>query len=414
MNKDILLGCGKSVNYICSCICVSNKEKDEEKRNFFAKYLLDNGVDKNQIRNGLINANKSILPSQNEVIDFYNHLCNKEKDNIEPNDKISTKIIEFKGQILETKHFMELSDEKYLELKKEYYKKPEFNEVIKQFKNIAKGGTKNDKITNYYVKDLMAKVKLYHSKWSIEDVWECKDLVARFYAQTFTNDKVFTGSDIKNIETAMRLGGKGVASKPTNFPIKTVDYILENYNVNGNWYDFSCGWGARLTGALKHNVNYFGTDPNFMLTDRLHKLASDYKEVVGCTSTVDIRVTGSEIYNADWENKMGLAFSSPPYFYLEDYKVGKQSYTEGTSYEDWKNNYLKPTIRNIYYYLIQEGYFLLNINNFENYDLVGDSIAIAEEIGFKLVKTESLKNIERCKSTTGFNDNSEKILVFTK
>ena len=326
------------------------------------------------------------------------------------------KVIEHKGEVLETKHFTDITYQKYQQLKEEYYKKPDFSEVVNQFKNIAKGGTKNDKITNYYVKDLMAKVKLYHSKWSIEDVWECKDLVARFYAQTFTNDKVFprTTSDIKNIETAIRLGGKGVASKPSNFPIKTVDYILENYNVNGNWYDFSCGWGARLTGALKHNVNYFGTDPNFMLTDRLEKLAKDYKDVVDCKSTVDIRVTGSEVYNADWENKMGLAFSSPPYFYLEDYKVGKQSYREGVSYQDWKDNYLKPTIQNIYLYLIQEGYFLLNINNFDKFDLVGDSIKIAEEIGFKLVKTESLKNIERCKSTKGFNDNSEKILVFIK
>ena len=57
---------------------------------------------------------------------------------------------------------------------------------------------------------------------------------------------------------------------------------------------------------------------------------------------------------------------------------------------------------------------MLNINNFDKFDLVGDSSAIAEEIGFKLVKTERLKNIERCKSTTGLNDNSEKILVFTK
>ena len=326
------------------------------------------------------------------------------------------KVIEYKGQVLETKHYMELSDAKYFELKSEYYAKPDFDEVKEQFRVIANGGTKNDKITNYYCKDLMAKVKLYHSKWSIEDVWECKDLVARFFAQTFTNDKVYprNHSDIKNIETAMRLGGKGVASKPTNFPIKTVDYILDKYNVNGNWYDFSCGWGARLTGALKHNVNYYGTDPNFVLTDRLNKLAADYKETVGGDSIVDIRVTGSEIYNADWENKMGLAFSSPPYFYLEDYKIGKQSYIEGITYDDWKTNYLKPTIRNIYYYLIDEGYFLLNINNFDKFNLVEDSIVIAEEIGFKLVKTESLKNIKRCKSTTGFNDNSEKILVFVK
>lgn len=326
------------------------------------------------------------------------------------------KVIEYKGEVLETKHFIEISEEKYLQLKDEYYKKPDFNEVKKQFKSISNGSVKNDKITNYYCKDLMAKVKLYHSKWSIEDVWNCKDLVARFYAQTFTNDKVFppTTSDIKNIETAMRLGGKGVASKPTNFPIKTVDQILSRYNVNDNWYDFSCGWGARLTGALKNKVNYFGTDPNFMLVERLEQLAKDYKSVVDCDTTVDIRVTGSEVYNADWENKIGLAFSSPPYFYLEDYKIGKQSWSEGTSYDDWKNNYLKPTIRNIYYYLIDEGYFLLNINNFNGFNLVEDSIEIAEEMGFKFVDVEYLKNIERCKSTTGFNDNSEKILVFIK
>lgn len=326
------------------------------------------------------------------------------------------KVINYNGQTLETKHWVEMSDYEYLDLKRQYYAKPDFDSVKQQFIAIANGGVKNDKITNYYVKDLMAKVKLYHSKWSVEDVFNCKDLVALFKSKTLENKKVFpeSASTIKNIETAIRLGGKAYAAKPTNFPIKVVDHILDNYNVNGNWYDFSCGWGARLLGALKHKVNYYGTDPNFMLTDRLNKLANDYKSTVPCNSEVDIRVTGSEIYNADWENKMGLAFSSPPYFYLEDYKIGKQSYSEGTSYDDWKKNYLTPTIKNLYLYLIQEGYFLLNINNFENFDLVGDSIAIAESVGFKLVKTESLKNIERCKSTTGFNDNSEKILVFIK
>lgn len=326
------------------------------------------------------------------------------------------KVIEYNGQVLETKHYMELSDVKYMELKRQYYSKPDFESVKKQFLTISKGGTKLDKITNYYVKDLMAKTKMYHCKWSLEDVWNCKELVGRFYAQTFTNDKVFpkTNSDIKNIETAMRIGGKGVAQKPSNFPLKTVDYILDNYNVNGNWYDFSCGWGVRLTGALKHNINYFGTDPNFVLTDRLIRLAKDYKSTVGGDSTVDIRVTGSEIYNADWENKMGLAFSSPPYFYLEDYKIGKQSCNAGTSYEDWKNNYLRLTIRNIYYYLIHEGYFLLNINNYGEFNLVEDSVAIAEEIGFKLVKVERLTNIERCKENGGSMDNSEGILVFIK
>lgn len=327
------------------------------------------------------------------------------------------KKIEYNGETLETKHFVEISDEEYLLLKKQYYEKPDFNSVKKQFMAISKGGVKNNEITNYYVKDLMAKTKIYYNKWSIEDVFNCKDLVSFFIGKTLDNKKIFPDSDsqIKKIETAMRLGGKGVATKPANFPIKTIDEVLERFNVNNNWYDFSCGWGARLTGALKNNVNYYGTDPNYLLTERLQQLSDDYKTSIGNYDIItDIRTQGSEVFNPDWENKMGLAFSSPPYFYLEDYKVGNQSYKEGTSYKEWKDNYLRPTIENIYLYLIQEGYFLLNINNFDKYDLVKDVKDIASDCGFNYIGDFKLKNIQRCKSTGGFNDNSERILVFIK
>lgn len=327
-----------------------------------------------------------------------------------------TKIIKYNGETLETKHFTNISDQEYEKLRNEYYEKPNFDLVRKQFVSISKGGTKNNDITNYYVKDLMAKTRIYYNKWSIEDVFNCKDLVGFFISKTLDNKKIFPDTDttIKKIETAMRLGGKGVASKPANFPIKTVDEILERYNINNNWYDFSCGWGARLTGALKNKVNYYGTDPNFLLTERLEQLAKDYKNELNQNTIVDIRTQGSEKFIPEWENKIGVAFSSPPYFYLEDYKIGDQSFKQGTSYNDWKTNYLKPTFQNIYYYLIQEGYFILNINNFKEYKLVEDSIKIAEEIGFKLIGEHKLKNIKRCKSTEGFNDNSERILVFMK
>ena len=324
--------------------------------------------------------------------------------------------IEYNGQILETKHFVEISDDEYENLKRDYYKKPNFEEVKKQFITIKNGGTKNDKITNYYFKDLMSKVKIYSCKWSVEDVFNCKDLVAFFKSKTLENKDVFPDehSTIKKIETAIRLGGKGYAKKPTNFPFKTIDQILEKYNVNNNYYDFSCGWGVRLTSALKNKVNYYGTDPNYLLTERLQQLQKDYKNIVNENTIVDIRTQGSETYVPEWENKIGLAFSSPPYFYLEDYKVGNQSYKEGVTYENWKNNYLKETFKNIYKYLIETGYFLLNINNFKDYKLVEDSIEIAKSIGFNLIDELELKNIKRCKSTEGFNDNSERILVFIK
>ena len=317
--------------------------------------------------------------------------------------------------------YQPISDSKYEEIKSEYYTKPDFNEVKKQFIKLYKGGVATNLITNYYVKDLMAKTKIYYNKWSIEDVFNYKPLVEAFVGKTLTNKKVYpdTMSDCKKIETAFRLGGKGIAGKPANFPIKTVDEILSQYNINDNYYDFSCGWSARLLGSLKNKINYFGTDPNYLLTDRLNQLANDYNETNNTNIKVDIRTQGSETFIPEWENTMGLAFSSPPYFYLEDYRVGNQSWHEGVSYQDWKQNYLKPTFVNIFYYLIQEGYFILNINNFKNYNLVEDSIQIAHEVGFKLIKEHKLNNHKRCYGKIGsnevsFNDNSEKILVFIK
>lgn len=74
--KDILLDCGKSLDYICSCICVCATKKDSEKRDFFAKYLLNNNINKNQIKDSMAYANKNNLPKWSEVLDLYNKLQN--------------------------------------------------------------------------------------------------------------------------------------------------------------------------------------------------------------------------------------------------------------------------------------------------------------------------------------------------
>lgn len=81
MINDILLECGKSLDYICSCMYVSNTNKDAEKRNFFAKYLLENNISKNEIMNNLTNVNKNNLPTEANVSEFYISLKNKKENN---------------------------------------------------------------------------------------------------------------------------------------------------------------------------------------------------------------------------------------------------------------------------------------------------------------------------------------------
>ena len=65
------------------------------------------------------------------------------------------KVIKHKGQQLCTKHWCELSDEDFEQIRRDYYKKPDFNLVKKEFLNLYKGGVKHSNITNYYVNIIM-------------------------------------------------------------------------------------------------------------------------------------------------------------------------------------------------------------------------------------------------------------------
>ena len=339
--------------------------------------------------------------------------CFKKEYKKDKTKKLSTpKIIEYKGKQINTQYWTIVKNEEREQIKKDFFQVPDYSEVITQFKRLQKGGPKMDKVNRYYFRELMAATKNIESNWSVEEIFESNDLVGMFKSIVESGSKkVFqeTRTLAQNIEKA--IGLSSYARFPTNYPLQSVEKILSTYNVNNNWYDFSCGWGARLIGAMRNNINYFGTDPNNLLCEKLKQLQKDYSSVNKVSSTVEIYCNGSEIFNPEWENKIGLAFSSPPYFNFEDYKYGEQSYRPGMSYEDWKENYLRPTFKNIYKYLIDNGYFLINIKNLKKYPLVEDSLKIAQECGFIFKEVVPMDdNIQR----PNINDYVEPILVFTK
>jgi len=325
-------------------------------------------------------------------------------------------IIEYKGQTIDTIYHKEMSQELYEQLVKEHYAKPTEKEIVNEIATLVScKGVKMSCIEQNWFRELMDNTQVYYNKWSIKDVFDYKPLLERFYAQTFTNDKVFTSDSIlSNIETAIRLGGKGVASKVANYPIKNVEEIFKRYNVNNNYYDMSCGWGGRLVASLKNRVNYYGTDPNYLLVEKLKDLQRFWKEHTLMPSVADIRCQGSETLVNEWIGKMGLCFTSPPYFYLEDYKIGNQSWKKGTTYQEWLENYLKPTLENCFKYLIDNGYLVINIKDFDKWTLEKDTIRIAEQCGFKFIEYYYLDNITRIKSDGNLGDSDENIMVFMK
>lgn len=138
-----------------------------------------------------------------------------------------------------------ISDEEYYEIKEKWYKKPKKEDVLYEMANLRHGSTQIPLITKYYFIELMDNTLECHCKWSINEVMKNKELLSVFVDKTKKNPKVFTSNEItENIDAAFRLGGKGIATKVAQFPVKTVDFILDKYNVNNNWYDYSCGWGG--------------------------------------------------------------------------------------------------------------------------------------------------------------------------
>ena len=62
-----------------------------------------------------------------------------------------------------------------------------------------------------------------------------------------------------------------------------------------------------------------------------------------------------------------MVFTSPPYFDREQYSEDEeQSYKSYPQYDDWRDNFLKPTLTNWYESLRNDRYLLWNIKGYQN------------------------------------------------
>lgn len=223
--------------------------------------------------------------------------------------------------------------------------------------------------------------------------------------------------------TAFRIGYIQVA---VNFPPLTAKYIWQKYTSHIknqeviNVYDSSAGWGGRILGCMSTDpdlprYHYIGNDPNpdnfipelgitryealgKFFNERSSRLNPIQKAMGYESNTFHIFQEGSEdIGNhpdfQQYKGKLDMVFSSPPYFNREAYaEDDKQSYKKfGSSYESWRDGFLRPTLTTAYNALKNERYILWNIADLlvgKNEDgsnkylpLVQDSIDILKELG---------------------------------
>ena len=206
-----------------------------------------------------------------------------------------------------------------------------------------------------------------------------------------------------------------------NFPALTAKWIYENYTSHIDQdeplhiYDSSSGWGGRILGAMssRKKIHYVGTDPNpDNFIDELgisryeyvakffnEKCVDDFSDsltkffdVEKQGNTYEVFQDGSELISNNpkfqkYKGKLDLSFTSPPYFNREQYSQDEnQSFKAYGEYEDWRDNFLRPTLTTIYEYLKNDRYILWNIADIKigkstYYPLEQDSIDILNELG---------------------------------
>ena len=228
-----------------------------------------------------------------------------------------------------------------------------------------------------------------------------------------TEDGIFP-----RIVQAFRLG---LGQPAVNFPALTAKWIYENYTNHIEQdeplhiYDSSAGWGGRIAGAMssRKKTHYIGTDPNpdnfipklgisryeYMANyynktciDTHSDVLTSFFEVKSNANTFELFQDGSELIhnNPDFQKykgKLDLSFTSPPYFNREQYSQDEnQSFIAYSQYDDWRENFLKPTLTTIYEYSKSDRYILWNIASIKvgkdtYFELEEDSIKILKELG---------------------------------
>ena len=224
--------------------------------------------------------------------------------------------------------------------------------------------------------------------WAVQ----CKEMNSPL--QTFESDieKVYKKMDQMghgNTPSGMRktlrimTGSQGVS----NFRPTAAHAIYNRFLPDGGTtWDMSGGYGGRLLGAIKSQINYIATEPATETVKGLKEIIKDWSHISNIFRKVphfEIVQKGSEDFLPDKES-LDLCFTSPPYFNTEKYSDEEtQSYIKFPTKDKWTDGFLRKTIQNCHYGLKQNRYMLINIANVSSFMSLEDvTIETAVQEGF--------------------------------
>ena len=137
-----------------------------------------------------------------------------------------------------------------------------------------------------------------------------------------------------------------------------------------NILDFSAGWGDRLAGfyASETSKYYLGIDPrkeNHPIYEEqaefYHKHMTVFEVQKKCNF---IESPAEEVDFTKYKNFFDTVFTSPPYFNVERYSYDEtQSWVRHREINEWNENFLQKTLKNLWCSVKRGGYLLVNISD---------------------------------------------------
>jgi len=165
-----------------------------------------------------------------------------------------------------------------------------------------------------------------------------------------------------NITPAMLFQGfknANVSSHVSIFKPVIAKFIYDKFTKSNDIvYDFSLGFGQRFIGAMSvdKNLFYIGCDPWEKNINTINNIAN----FIG-SQNLYVENIGSEYFcPKKYINKVGLAFSSPPYFNTEIYDNNNESQAYHNGYAEYLK-WFEKTIENIITLLKPNGVLAINI-----------------------------------------------------
>ena len=137
-----------------------------------------------------------------------------------------------------------------------------------------------------------------------------------------------------------------------------------------NVLDFSAGWGDRLAGfyASETSEYYVGIDPrkeNHSIYNEQAEFYGTHRSMFEPNKKVEfICSPAEEVDFTKYKDTFDTVFTSPPYFNVERYSYDDtQSWVKYKEINEWNEQFLQRTLKNLWCSLKSGGYLLVNISD---------------------------------------------------